>query len=748
MASERTVILSEREGAENQPAYLLEELTESVCYTAHPYRWGVLGYKADLEQITRDDLYDYYKRHYGPDNAILLVAGDIDPKQVRKLVDKYFAALEPCTKVEPIRTRELPQQGERRCELHHPAPTAYITVKYHTVPFASPDFAPLTVAAAILSGGYAVAGSGHSGYETSRLYKALVETGLAAYASAYQEQHLDPALFSVAAALNEGKSLRRLERVLLEEVERLADSPPSRAELNKAKRQLLALHSYGMAGPTDFAETLGYFEVLDTAHRVYTFADEIAAVTGKQVQQAAAKYLHAHNRTVGILHPSAPGGGGTIAAPSWKPRRFYATGGKARLKYHSTCLSNGLKVVAVPRHDVPAVVYNVIVPGGEAWDTPAKEGLGNLTAELLLRGTTKHSYQELFERLSKLGANLSSASSKFYASVAGKALAEDSRKLLGVAAEFLRTPDFPATELRKLKRQLLTTLAMRDQDTRSLARKLLHRKLYPEGHPYWLQSLGEVATLSRLTRKDCQRFYEAHYGPAHAVCLAIGDLEPEVMFQHVEETLGKWRKEDAGLPQVPEASPPAEAGSTTFVELAGKTQCDLAIGYRALDRRHPDFYALLLGTHIFGRFGLYGRIGKTVRDEQGLAYYCFANLSSGFGPASWTISAGVNPRNVQRAKESIMTELQRMRTELVTESELKDARENLIGALNLSFETPDKLMVLLGLIELYDLGEDYPERYPDLLKAVTREQIRDVMRRYLPEGEEIVVITGPKVPQK
>lgn len=749
VASERTVIISEREGAENSPEYLLYELMSSVSYTAHPYRWGVLGYKDDLRAITRDDLYTYYKQHYAPNNAVLIITGDFDEKKTRKLVDKYFADLEPVQLPGPPRSQEPRQLGERRCELHHPGPTNYVNLRYHIPAFKHEDTLPLEVAVAILSGGTSFAGGGSSGYETSRLYKALVDSGIALYAGARLDSSVDPGTMGVYAALNTGKSLKKLEKILITEVERLAEAPPTKQELASAKKQLMALHSLGSAGPTDLAELLGYFEMLDSWERAYTYLDEIASVTGKQVQEAAGKYLNSLNRTVGIFYPSAPSGDGTPAAgAAAMPRRFYATGGKRKfgLKPERTTLSNGIKALAVQRADTPAAVFSLVLPAGEAWDTPQAEGLASFTSQALMRGTTKHSYQELFEQLSGLGASLDSGSGKLTFRMAGKCLAEDSAKILNVAREFLAEPSFPAAEISKLKVETLTGLAQREQNTRYVASKGLARKLYPEGHAYWLQQMGEMATVEGFTRAKAQRFWEQKFGPEGGLALAIGDLPTDQLLTLLEKSFGKWRKQGAGWAEITPL-PALKRGSRQFIEVPGKTQSDLAIGFRALDRRDPDYYALLVGTHIYGRHGLYGRIGKVVRDEGGMAYYCYANLSAGFGPAQWTVMAGVNPANVERAIEGILSELARIRKEPVTDEELSDARSNLIGTQILAMETHERMLGMLEGIEFFQLGDDYLERFPSLIEAVTKDQIMAVMSKYLPEGKETIVIAGPKAPQ-
>jgi zinc protease len=310
VASERTVIISEREGSENSPNFLLHEELAAIAYRAHPYGHQIVGWKEDLRQITREDLWTHYQTYYGPHNAVLVVVGDIDAQTVRARVEELFAPIPAGPPPPPVLAVEPKQTGERRVTVRQPGTAQYLQAVFHVPDARHADNFPLMVLDAVLGGASAMTFGGGSTptYRSARLYKALVETELASRASCSYSPSLDPGLFSFYATAREGRSLEEVERAIWAEVRRIREEPVSAEELAKAQKQARAQFAYALESVSNQALWLGLSEMVDTYTRFATFLDDLAAVSAADIQRVAQAYFVETNRTVGWFVPEGVGG--------------------------------------------------------------------------------------------------------------------------------------------------------------------------------------------------------------------------------------------------------------------------------------------------------------------------------------------------------------------------------------------------------------------------------------------------------
>jgi zinc protease len=307
VASERTVIISEREGSENEPDRLLDEEVSSAAFKVHPYGGGVIGWKCDLRTMTRDDLYNHYKTYYAPNNATIVAVGDFDTEDLLKKIHDLFGHYPESPSIPAVRAIEPAQTGERRVRVEHPGTTAQVQVVYHTPSAASPDIYPLMVADALLSGAKPL-GMGGSGGRSARLYKAMVTTELAAGAGSYFSLHKDPHLFTLGASAKAGddhiESLQSMEAALYEEIRKLQEEDIPQEELDKAVRQSRAQFVYSSDSVTNQAYMFGYLESVYSANLYDEALEKLAAVTPEDVRRVARTYLTERNRTVGWFIPT------------------------------------------------------------------------------------------------------------------------------------------------------------------------------------------------------------------------------------------------------------------------------------------------------------------------------------------------------------------------------------------------------------------------------------------------------------
>jgi zinc protease len=342
-----------------------------------------------------------------------------------------------------------------------------------------------------------------------------------------------------------------------------------------------------------------------------------------------------------------------------------------------------------------------------------------------------------------MGAGLSVDVGYGVVAVSIKCLSGDFARAMQILSELVLRPTFPADELDRLRGQVLTELKEIDDNTRVVAERAWRQEAFPSSHPYSRLTVGDAATVSAVSRDKLSDFQKTWYGPNQTTLIVVGAVPLDQARAIVEANLGNWAavRNESVATTLPSTDLPAK--ELREVAMAGKTQADVVIGLPTLDRRSEDYYALSFANHILGRMYFMGRFGEKVRDEQGLAYYAYSELHGSYGRGAWLIRAGVNPRNLDKALESTDAELKRFLADGPTPEEQSDGVSSLLGSLPRQLETNEGAAAVMGEIELYDLGLDYLERYPDVVRSLTREQVTETARRWLDPEHLVTAIAGP-----
>ena len=366
-------------------------------------------------------------------------------------------------------------------------------------------------------------------------------------------------------------------------------------------------------------------------------------------------------------------------------------------------LPNGITLLVRTNFNSPSVFIGGYLPCGSLFDSDEKLGLAEFTASALLRGSEKRNFQQIFNELESVGANLSFSAGGHTAGFSGRCLSEDLPLLLDLLADALLHPVFPREQVERLRAQFLTGLAIRAQDTAEMA-SLTFDQIVFAGHPYARPDDGWPETIQAITREDLENFHHLHYGPHGLVLAIVGAVEPEILASQVASVLGEWSNlSQPELPALPELKL-LKKRITRKIKIPGKSQADIVIGSSGPHRKDPEFMPASLGNSVLGQFGMAGRIGEVVREKSGLAYYASSSLSAGIGPGAWDVSAGVNPANIQKVRDLIGGEITRFVEKGVTVEELADSQSNFIGRLPLSLESNAGVVGALLNIERFDLG--------------------------------------------
>jgi len=407
-------------------------------------------------------------------------------------------------------------------------------------------------------------------------------------------------------------------------------------------------------------------------------------------------------------------------------------------------LDNGLVILVRENHAAPVVVLEGALPAGSIHVPREQSGLASFVASMLMRGSEHYDFDAFNDAIEGVGASLSVTAGDHSTDFGSTSLSEDFPRMLELLADCLRRPTFPLAHVERVRAQKLVGIQERDQDTSQIADLHFHESMYA-GHPYANSNLGYMETIPSIGRQQLVDFHAERYTQQGAVIVVAGDVETEKAIALIEEQFIDWSG-----PAPEHNLPPVETTTSAerlFYPLADKVQSDIVMGCHAVSRYHQDFHALRVANTILGRFGLMGRLGETVREEQGLAYYAYSTLDALPAGGVWLASAGVNPANVNVALESILSEFDRLGAERVPDAELEDSQAYLTGVVPITLETNEGVASTLLSMEWHDLGLDYLQRYNDIVYGITADDVQRVAATYLRRSDCLAVVAGPAMEQ-
>ncbi len=402
-------------------------------------------------------------------------------------------------------------------------------------------------------------------------------------------------------------------------------------------------------------------------------------------------------------------------------------------------LPNGLVCLFSQQTDLPLVTVDLTIKAGALFDPPGKAGLANLTASLLRYGTRTKNAQQIAEEIDLLGAALATNAGRDAATVKLTILKKDLRTGLKIFQEVLLQPRFAPMELQAMVQRLKGTLKSQEDEPGIVAERAFRRTVFGD-HPYGFPVIGTLASLPQISQYDLRTFHRRYYRPNNAILTIVGDLTLEEARGLAEEFFASW--ENGESPPAPPA-PAAKQTQPTVVKIDKDiTQANIILGLIGLSRSDPDFYAFQLLNYILGGGGFTSRLMDNIRDNRGLAYNVHSGFEPGLVAGPFDISLETKNASGGEAVAEVLQELTRIRQELVSESELADAKTYLISSLPMKMDSNAKRAALLGYVEMFGLGLDYPWRYPEIINAVTRDDVLQAARKYLDPERYVLVVVG------
>ncbi|OFW21999.1 MAG: peptidase M16 [Acidobacteria bacterium RIFCSPLOWO2_02_FULL_65_29] len=760
LSNQQDVVRNERrQSVENAPYGIVEEaLFHQLFPKEHPYYASVIGSHADIQAAKLEDVKNFFKLYYAPNNASLVIVGDIDKAATRALVEKYFGPLKrgapvPKPSVQTVQTP--PITSERRAVVTDRVELPRVYMAWLTSPIFEPGDADAHVAASVL-------GTGRS----SRLYKKLVyEQQIAQQVSVQQYSLTLGSVFQIQATARPGHTAEELEQSLNEELARFRESGPDAAEVDRARNGIETNIVQGL-------ERLGGFSGI--ANRLNTYnhflgnpgylpqdVQRYRDVTPASVKAFAAAELAPNARVVVHGVPGQPDFGAPVptpapvkiapgtgaesvnAAAAWRndPPKPGAPRMLTLPVPVSFQLANGLTVLVNERPGLPVVSANLVIRSGSGANPTDRPGLANFTAAMLDEGTSSRTAPMIADQVAQLGASLTTSSNMDATQITGSSLGRNFPALLDLMADVTRHPGFPEEEVDRQRASRLGTLAQQRENAGAVANSAMFAALYGPAHPYGYVDLGTEASNKAMTRDDMRTFWSEHFVPNNAALVVSGAITAASLRPDVEKAFGDWPR---GAPAArPFGDPATTAARLVIVDKPGAPQTQVRVASIGAPRSTPDYEALRVMNEALG--GLFSsRINLNLREEHGYTYGASSQFVFRRSAGPFLVQSGVRTDATAPAVSEILKEIRRMRETPMSADELTMAKDSLVRSLPSDFQTSGDVTATTTNIYLFDLGLDYFRTYPARLSAVTLDQTSEVAKRYLVPEKLIVVAVGDR----
>ena len=753
LANQQDVVRNERrETTENRPYGIVDEaLYRELFPPGHPYRPAVIGSHADIQAAKLADVRDFFKRYYRPNNATLVIAGDFDPANARRLVQRYFGSFARGADVPKPAVATPPIAGERRLEVTDRIELPRVDLAWLTPPAYAPGDAELDIAAAILAGG-----------KSSRLYKKLVyEKELAQSVDASQESSALTSIFDIQAVARPGHTPAELEAAIDEELAKLVADGPTQAEVDRARsayehglfRTLqrvssranrLNQYNQSTGDPGYLAQDLARYRrispddvrrvvaaELRKDRRVVVFATRGDKVLAPDVPVTAVEATGPQTESINRdeqWRNTPPKGGPPVAPQLPVPVVFK--------------LANGLTVYHLQRDDVPLVNARLVVGAGLAANPPATPGVADFALASLEDGTTSRDALAIADQFAQLGADFAASTSRDASMLYVDALSAQFPAALALLADVALNPAFPAAEIDRARRSRLAGIVAAREDPDSLADAAFRRALYGPDQPFGQTSLGTEASIKRIDADMLKAFWQRWFHPGNAALVVVGAIDRATVQALAEREFGGWSGDAAARPASGVAMPPkATAARLVLVERPGVNQTELRVGRVAAARTDPGYLPLQLANEVLG--GQFtSRLNANLRETHGYAYGAFSGFDFGRLPGPFTVATTVRADATAEAVTEIDHELDRMRTVAPTAAEFAKARDGVIRSLPGAFETNAGIAGAFGTLYVYDLAPTYYATLRQRFAAVTAAQVLAASKRYLDPSSMVVVGVG------
>jgi len=757
LSNQQDVVRNERrQSYENRPYGTVEEAMYQLLFPkGHPYHGVIIGSHADIQAAKLEDVREFFRQYYAPNNAALAIAGDINKAATKKLIEKYFGSLKRGPAVPPVKVNTPVISSERRSVVSDRVELPRVYMAWITPSFFKDEGPEAEIAAGILGQG-----------QSSRLYKKLVyEKQLAQSVYAYHRSSMLGSMFVIQATARPGRTVQELEAAMDEELQRMRTELAVGAEVDRVRNVTETELFSGLqlvGGFGGVADQLNYWN-----HYVGTpdyLAQDVArrrGVTPDSVRRFAQKYLQNSSRVVVHAVPGAqtlaPEASAAIAqAPPaaaagseainvdepWRTTPPKAAGTLAvRVPVpQSFQLANGLTLIALPQSGgMPVVTATLVVRSGSDANPADKPGLASFTAAMLDQGTATRNALQLADDVAQIGATLSTASSRDASTVTITSLNRNFPAALALLADVSLRPAFPAEEVERIRAARLADLVQQRGNPTLIASNVMAMTLYGAAHPYGFSELGTAASNKSFGRADLQGFWRKHFVPGNAALVVAGPIPVAELRTAAEGALGSWPRGTVTPVQL--SLPAFTAPRLVIVDRPGSPQTQLRVATFGLPRTSPDYIPVrVMNTILGGMFA--SRINMNLRETHGYTYGANSTFQFARSVGPFSVQTGVRTDVTAPAVHEVQLELKRMIDTRVTPDELTLAKDSITQSLPAQFETNDRTVSALSSLFTFGLPLTYYSNLAEQISVVDALAVQEAAKKYLVPEKMVVIAVG------
>ena len=732
LEKELEVVQEEIRRGEDSPSRVLSQKLFSTAYSVHPYGRPIIGTSKSVGSFTRDGILDFYRKWYSPDNMILVVVGDFDPREIKAEVARTFGKIKkretPACELPP----EPVQKEMRTFVLGRDINTGYFSFAFHTPSAGHPDTPVLDVISGILGGG-----------DSSRLYRKLKERNATVndiYAYAYSLK--ESGLFLLGGVLDPDK-VKKASGEIVAEIELIKNKPVGAEELARAKTNIERDFIRAKETMQGQARKLGYFE-LETGDYGYErlYLERVRNVTPEDILRVAGKYMVQRNLTAGVLLPEDRAGevegqfAKALVFPGKTEKKVKKTSSAGLAEFQKYELSNGIRVLIKRNPAVPLFSVHAAFLGGLRYEDESTNGISNFMSGMLTRGTSNRSAEQIAEQIESLGGTVDGFSGKNSVGVTLSSLSENFDGAMDIFSDVLLNPSFSGEEMERERREILAALEKQEDNlTGKTVRNFLNILFLK--HPYRFNVLGTEENVSRFASSEVREFYEEVIRPENMVISVVGDIDAERTLGALEKLFGGMKK--GGFQKTGPRRESSLSASRENVEFEkDKAQTHIIAGCHAPGFKSRDRYAFeVLNTVLSGQGG---RLFIELRDKKSLAYAVTSFYVPGMEGGYFGVYIGTAPQKEKEALSAIKQQLA-LALEGVSEEELERAKNYIVGSFEIGLQRNSAQAATVGFDELYSIGAYEYRKFPEKILSVTADDVLRVARKYInPEAVAVSIL--------
>jgi zinc protease len=730
--SERGVILNEINMGKDDPDRRLYDLFSSSIFRDNPVGVTTIGYRELFEKTTRDDIVNYYKRMYVPNNTVFVVVGDINASDTLGKIKESFRNFQrgpfPDLSLPPLQG----QVSKRYVEEGMDVQVAYMMMGFPTVTISHKDLYPLDVLAFIM-------GEGRS----SRFYKKIKDEKQLVYAigSSSNTPAYDPGGYFGVSAVLDPENLNEAQKAIFDELFKLKTDFVSDEELEKAKRLKESEYIFSQQTVEDQAQTLGGDE-LSTGDMNFSqrYLEGIKSVTKEDIKRVANEYFQDDKLTVAVIKPASA----EKEKPAEAEKVTEGSVKKIIINKITDPLGSqveGITLLVKENHTVPIISMRAMFLGGVRFENEKDNGVSNFMSGMLIKGTKTRTAQQIAEEMESIGGAISPISGNNSFGVSVSVLKRDLDKGLDILSDVIMNSSFDPKEMEKKRKEILAGIKQQDDDPFSLAAKLCRQTLF-KTNPYRFPMIGSAETISNMKQEDLIDFHKKYCVPNNMVIAIFGDIDANEVTAKVEKAFDKFPYGKFTPPQIPAEEP---LTSIRNAEMQKEIQqAVICMGFPSITVYDNDRYAIEVLDAILSGVSLPGgRLHERLRANQ-LVYVVHAYNMAGLDPGMFIIYAGTTPDKLDTVMGIIKEEIEGVQKNLISDEELDRGKKMCISIKQIGLQTNSDQAFTMGLDELYKLGYDNIMHYEEQINAITKEDVKRVAEKYLTLDKYAIAIVKPK----